>query len=141
MNYTVMGDTVNLASRLEAANKLYGTHALIAEDTVRKAGADIEFREIDRVVVAGQSRPQVVFELMGRRGELTPHQESLRARYADGLLAYRAGRLDEARAAFKAAIDAVPGDGPSVALLARIEEFEQHPPDGHWDGAWRLDSK
>ncbi len=141
MNYTVMGDTVNLASRLEAANKLYGTHALVAEDTVRKAGPDIEFREIDRVIVAGQSRSQVVFELMGRRGELTPHQDLLRARYADGLLAYRAGRFDEARAAFKAAVDAVPGDGPSAALLSRIEEFMQRPPDSHWDGAWRLDSK
>jgi class 3 adenylate cyclase len=141
MNYTVMGDTVNLASRLEAANKLYGTHALVAEDTVRKAGADIEFREIDRVVVAGQSRPQVVFELMGRRGELTPHQDLLRARYADGLLAYRAGRFDEARAAFKAAIDAVPGDGPSAALLSRIEAFLQNPPAADWDGAWHMDSK
>ena len=68
MSYTVMGDTVNLASRLEAANKLYGTHSLIAEDTVRKAGAGIEVREIDRLVVAGQSRTQVVFELMGRAG-------------------------------------------------------------------------
>jgi class 3 adenylate cyclase len=141
MNYTVMGDTVNLASRLEAANKLYGTHALIAEDTVRKAGADIEFREIDRVFVAGQSRPQVVFELMGRHGELTPHQDLLRARYADGLLAYRAGRFDEARAAFKAAVDAVPGDGPSAALLSRIEALQKNPPAADWDGAWHIDSK
>jgi len=141
MNYTVMGDTVNLASRLEAANKLYGTHALVAEDTVRKAGADIEFREIDRVFVAGQSRPQVVFELMGRRGELTPHQDLLRARYADGLLAYRAGRFDEARAAFKAAVDAVPGDGPSAALLSRIEALQKNPPAADWDGAWHIDSK
>jgi len=141
MNYTVMGDTVNLASRLEAANKLYGTHALVAEDTVRKAGADIEFREIDRVFVAGQSRPQVVFELMGRRGELTPHQDLLRARYADGLLAYRAGRFDEARAAFKAAVDAVPGDGPSAALLSRVESLQKNPPAADWDGAWHIDSK
>jgi class 3 adenylate cyclase len=141
MNYTVMGDTVNLASRLEAANKLYGTHALVAEDTVRKAGADIEFREIDRVVVAGQSRPQVVFELMGRRGELTPDQDLLRARYADGLLAYRAGRFEEARAAFKAAIDAVPGDGPSSALLSRVETLVKNPPPADWDGAWHMEGK
>jgi len=139
MSYTVMGDTVNLASRLEAANKLYGTHALIAEDTVRKAGADIEFREVDRVIVAGQSHPQVIFELTGRRGELTPHQDLLRARYADGLLAYRAGRFDEARTAFKAALDAVPGDGPSAAMLTRIEDLLKNPPAADWDAAWRLD--
>ena len=141
MNYTVMGDTVNLASRLEAANKLYGTHALVAEDTVRKAGADIEFREVDRVIVAGQSHSQVVFELMGRRGELTPHQDLLRGRYGDGLLAYRAGRFEEARAAFKAALDAVPGDGPSAALLARIEALLKNPPVADWDGAWRIDKE
>jgi adenylate cyclase len=141
MSYTVMGDTVNLASRLEAANKLYGTHALVAEETVSKAGADLEFREIDRVVVAGQSHPQVVFELMGCKGELTPHQDLLRARYADGLLAYRAGRFEEARAAFKAALDAVAGDGPSAALLSRIEGLQKNPPPADWDGAWHIDSK
>jgi class 3 adenylate cyclase len=141
MNYTVMGDTVNLASRLEAANKLYGTHALVGEDTVRKAGADLEFREIDRVVAAGQSHPQVIFELIGRKGESTPNRDLLRARYADGLMAYRAGRFEEAQAAFKAALDAVPGDGPSTALLSRIAAFQNDPPPAGWDGAWHMDSK
>jgi adenylate cyclase len=141
MSYTVMGDTVNLASRLEAANKLYNTHSLVAEETVRKAGADIEFREIDRVVVVGQSQPQLIFELMGRKGELTPHQDLLRARYADGLLAYRALRFDEAQAAFKAALDAAPGDGPAATLLSRIEVLRQNPPPADWDGAWHMESK
>jgi class 3 adenylate cyclase len=140
MSYTVMGDTVNLASRLETANKLYGTHALIAEDTVSKAGPDIEFREVDRLIVVGQSRPQVVFELMGRKGELTPRQSLLRTHYAEGLAAYRASRWDEARNAFKAALDAEPGDGPAAALLSRIEDLQKNPPAG-WDGAWRLDNK
>ncbi len=140
MSFTVMGDTVNLASRLEAANKLYGTHTLVAEETVRNAGADIEFREVDRLIVAGQSQAQVVFELMGRKDELTANQDLLRNRYAEGLMAYRAGRWEEARAAFKAALDAVPGDGPSTALLGRIEGLQKDPPAG-WDGAWHMDGK
>jgi adenylate cyclase len=141
MSYTVMGDTVNLASRLEAANKLYGTHSLIAEETVRKAGDGIDVREIDRLVVVGQSQAQVVFELMGRSGELTPQQDLLRKHYAKGLAAYRAHDWDEARVALKEAITAVPGDGPSATLLTRIEDFQKNPPVDGWDGAWRLDSK
>ena len=139
MSYTVMGDTVNLASRLEAANKLYGTHSLIAEDTVRKAGAGIEVREVDRLIVAGQSRAQVVFELMGRTGELTPQQNLLRQHYAEGLAAYRARNWDEARVALKAAISVAPGDGPSATLLSRMESFRNNPPADDWDGAWRAD--
>jgi class 3 adenylate cyclase len=92
MNYTIMGDTVNLAARLEAANKLYGSRSLIAEATVAKTDDTIQFREIDRLMVAGQTQPQAVFELLGRKDELTAKQDLLRARYADGLLAYRAQR-------------------------------------------------
>ena len=141
MSYTVMGDTVNLAARLETANKLYGTHSLIAEETVRQAGAGFEFREIDRLVVAGQSHAQTVFELIGKTDELAPHQALLRTHYAEGLAAYRASRFDDARKALKAALDAVPGDGPSATLLQRIEDFQTRPPGSDWDGAWRLDSK
>lgn len=69
MNYTVMGDTVNLAARLEAANKLYGSRSLIAAATVAKIDETIQFREIDRLTVVGQTQPQAVFELLGRKGE------------------------------------------------------------------------
>ena len=92
MSYTVMGDTVNLASRLEAANKAYGSHCLVSGATVAAAkDAAIEVREIDRVVVLGQSQPQVIFEIMGRRGELASNAMQLRTRYEEGLTAYRAG--------------------------------------------------
>src|SRR5262249_23158715 len=83
---------VNLASRLEAANKVYGSHCLVSEATVAAVGGTaIEMREIDRVVVLGQSQPQVIFEIMGRRGELASNAMLLRTRYAEGLTAYRAG--------------------------------------------------
>ena len=141
MNYTVMGDTVNLAARLEAANKLYGSRSLIAAATVAKTDDTIQFREIDRLMVAGQTQPQAVFELLGRKDELTPKQDLLRTRYADGLLAYRAQRWEQARAAFRAVLEAVPTDGPSSTLLSRIDHLQEHPPGADWDGAWRLENK
>jgi adenylate cyclase len=141
MNYTVMGDTVNLAARLEAANKLYGSRSLIAEATVAKTDETIQFREIDRLMVAGQTTPQAVFELLGRKDELTPKQDLLRTRYADALAAYRAQRWDQARAAFHAVLETVPTDGPSLALLSRIDHLQGHPPGADWDGSWRLGNK
>jgi len=141
MNYTVMGDTVNLAARLEAANKLYGSRSLIAAATVAKTDDTIQFREIDRLMAAGQTQPQAVFELLGRKDELTPKQDLLRTRYADGLLAYRAQRWEQARAAFRAVLEAVPTDGPSSTLLSRIDHLQEHPPGADWDGAWRLENK
>lgn len=141
MSFTVMGDAVNLASRLEAANKTYGTRILISQATAEAIGARLELREIDRLAVAGQSAPQAVFEVMGRASALTDAQASLRTHYAEGLSAYRARRFDDARAAFNSALEAVPGDGPSRTLLGRIAQFEVNPPDGGWDGAWRLEQK
>ncbi|MFK4507370.1 HAMP domain-containing protein [Bradyrhizobium daqingense] len=141
MSFTVMGDAVNLASRLEAANKAYGTRILVAQATADAIGAQLELREIDRIAVAGQSAPQAIFEVMGRAGALTGPQASLRTHYAEGLAAYRAQRFGDARAAFNAALEAVPGDGPSRTLLGRIAQFEANSPGNGWDGAWRLDQK
>jgi len=141
MSFTVMGDAVNLASRLEGANKIYGTRILISQATAEAIGSRLELREIDRLAVVGQSVPQPVFEVMGRAGGLGPLQESLRAHYAEGLAAYRARSFADASMAFNAALESVPGDGPSQAMLARIAQFETVPPAADWDGAWRMESK
>ncbi len=141
MSYTVMGETVNLASRLEGANKLYGTRTLLLEATAQAAGAAIETREIDRVFLPGQGRSQPVFEIMGRGGALSPEQKELRTRYAEGLAAYRARRWEEARLAFGAALAAVADDGPSLTMLDRIGRFAASPPADDWDGAWRIEQK
>ena len=141
MSFTVMGDTVNLAARLETANKVYGSRCLISEATANLCAADFEIREIDRVVVTGQSQPQTVYEIMGRKDALSPQQTLACTRYAAGLAAYRARRWDEARAAFAAALEAAPGDGPSIALLARVATFNQTPPPENWDGSWHMEYK
>jgi class 3 adenylate cyclase len=141
MSYTVMGDTVNLASRLEGVNKAYGCRCLISETTAVACGEAVELREIDTLVVVGQSRPQTVFEIMGRKGELEPNQLVLRTHYAEGLAAYRARQWSEAERAFTAALEAVADDGPSLTFIDRIDRFKQTPPPADWDGTWQLEHK
>jgi class 3 adenylate cyclase len=141
MSFTVMGDAVNLASRLEAANKEYGTRSLLSEATVAALQTSFELREIDRLIVLGQTQPQAVFEIMGREGSLTPQQLTLRDRYAEGLAAYREQRWGEARKAFAAALQAIDDDGPTLTFLKRIDAFESKPPPADWDGAWQMESK
>jgi adenylate cyclase len=141
MSYTVMGETVNLASRLEAANKEYGTRSLVSEATIAALKSTIETREIDRLVALGQTRPQAVFEIMGKTGVLTAAQTTMRDRYSEGLSAYRAQRWEDACNSLRAALEITPNDGPSLALLKRIEDFQTSPPASNWDGVWHMDHK
>lgn len=141
MNYTVMGDTVNLASRLERANKEYGGRILVSEATIAGASDAVEAREIDRVAVQGQGRPQAVFEIMGRKGELSQAQLEMRDRFSEGLAYYRRRQWDESRRAFEAGLAIVPNDGPSIAFIGRLEKLILCPPGEDWDGSWRLAQK
>ncbi|HEY0235767.1 MAG TPA: adenylate/guanylate cyclase domain-containing protein [Afipia sp.] len=140
MSYTVMGDTVNLASRLEGLNKLYNTHLLVSGATISAAG-DVEAREIDRVMVSGQTTPQSIFEIMAHKGGLSSAQLSLRDTYAEGLAAYRKRNWDAAARKFSAALDASPTDGPSATLLERVKRFAVEPPADDWNGIWQIDEK
>jgi len=138
MNYTVMGDAVNLAARLESANNAFGTRILVSQSVADSLGLEFEVREIDCLLVAGQCRPQSVFEIMGRSGTLTGEQVRMRALYDEGLRAYRARRWTEARQAFNEGLRSVQNDGPCKALLGRLQHLELHPPPPDWDGSWSL---
>jgi len=140
-NYTVIGDTVNLASRLEAANKTYGTRALVSEGTNRFAADLVETREIDQILVVGKTEPQRIFELLGRKGEVSGERLALRDAFGAALAAYRRKNWGEARAGFEGCLEIVPGDGPSTALLRRIAQFCTTAPDLDWDGVWSLTEK
>lgn len=134
--YTVIGDTVNLASRLEQANKFYGTRILVSDATRNLAGDMLAFREIDSLRVVGKLEPVKVHELLGLAGELNDNTRHAVQDYETGLARYRAQDWDTAEAAFRACLSAMPGDRPAQAMLERIAAFRQSPPEAGWDGVW-----
>jgi adenylate cyclase len=140
-SYTVIGDTVNFASRLEGAGKAYGTHVLISEATQRLAADAIETREIDTVLVVGKTEPERIFEMLGRKGEVAAARLELRDAFEAALLAYRNQRWEEAEAGFGKCLDLDPADGPSRVFLARVAHFREQPPSPDWNGTWTLETK
>ena len=140
-SYTVIGDPVNLASRLEGANKTYGTRVLISEATNQLAADSMETREIDSVLVVGKTESQRMFELLGRKGEVSAERLALRDAYQKALDAYRREAWDEARAEFENCLEIVECDAPSKLMLKRIAQFEEAAPGADWNGVWSLAEK
>lgn len=139
--FTVIGDTVNLASRLEQANKLYGTHILVSEPTRAMAGETLAFREIDSLRVMGKTEPVRVFELIGYLGDLDAGKRQLVELFEAALARYRSRDWVGAEASFRQCLALLPADPPSQAMLERIAAFRQAPPPDDWDGVWTALSK
>ena len=139
-SYTVMGDVVNQASRLETANNAYGTRILISSETARMADRLIEVREIDSVAVKGKTEPVQVYELLSLQGKLPPELDKRRSRYAEGLEAYRKQAWPAAEMIFQEMVEKY-ADSPSRTFLERVKMLRQHPPGAGWDGVWRMTGK
>ena len=139
--YTVIGDTVNLASRLEQANKFYGSHILVAEETRRQAGEDLVFRELDSLRVSGKTEPVRVFELLGEAGGVSAETLQCVSAFEQGLACYRARDWDGAEARFQQCLQANASDRASQVYLDRIGQFRARPPGEDWDGVWLAPGK
>ncbi len=140
-NFTVIGDTVNLASRLEGVNKAYGTRILVNEETFDLLNENIVTREIDSILVTGKNEPKRVFEIMGMQGMLTPDIINLKEKFAEGLAAYRRLDLDTALKAFNACREIAPEDKPTEVFLKRLDYFRENPPESSWNGVWVFTQK
>jgi len=141
MNYTAMGDAVNVASRVEALNRFYGTRILVGESTREAAGEAFEFRLIDCVAVKGRQAGIRIHELLSRHGMLSKSEEQLRRAYEQGLECYRQRHWEAAATAFRTCLALVPGDRPAQVLLARCEGFATAPPPADWDGVFLMTTK
>ncbi len=146
MNYTMMGDTVNLAARLEASAKQYGVYIQVADATYQAVKDDFVWRELDYVRVMGKTEPVRVHELICDHDRLTPQYKKFLKAYDEALILYKEQSWDRAVAAFKASDeleDMFPGrkTNPSRIYIPRCEHWKANPPGDDWDGVWTLTSK
>lgn len=137
---TVMGDNVNLGSRLEGTNKTYGTNIIASESTVREAGDAIVVRELDLIRVKGREEAVRMYEILGA-GDERPRWEPVIREFESGLAHYRSRRWDDAAACFERVLGAKPGDGPARLYLERCARFTTDPPPPTWTGVTVMETK
>jgi adenylate cyclase len=140
-SFTVIGDTVNLASRLEGVNKIFGTRIIVAESTLRLAEQAVESRELDLITVVGKTEPVRIYELLCPAGKLKPEEAELIQEFHQGLAAYRAREWDAAERQFQRCLKINPRDAPSALYVDRIATCRKETPPADWDGVWRLTLK
>jgi adenylate cyclase len=140
-DYTVMGDSVNLGSRLEGLNKLYGTNIIISEMTYERVQGEILGRELALVRVKGKDQPVKIYELLSRRAKTLPEQKALAEEFQAALGEYRNRNWETARKIFQSILERYPEDGPGRLYVERCQTLEKTPPPEDWDGVYTMTTK
>ncbi|HGJ66581.1 TPA: CHASE2 domain-containing protein [bacterium] len=141
MNYTIMGNAVNLAARLEGVNKQYGSWILISQETYEKAGSGFIVREFDRVRVVGITTPVRLYELVGLDNEMPEDEKAFISQFNKAHDLFEQKLYKESREAFKELLAIKEDDAPSKTYLGRCENFIKNPPRQDWDGVFNLTEK
>jgi class 3 adenylate cyclase len=144
IDLTMIGDTVNLAARLESAAKQYGLDNLISEYSIKPHKGLFAARSIDQIKVKGKEKPVEVFEFVGSVGLIDPKQVNLIKAYENAIQEYRLGNFNEALELFKDSVqlEAHPEKlNPSSLMIKRCNELIKTPPEGNWEGVWTLSDK
>jgi adenylate cyclase len=139
-DYTVMGDNVNLGSRLEGINKEYGTNIVISEYTYERVKDTFVCRELDAVKVKGKLLPVKIYELMGDRQNSDKWTEYVTI-FEEGLAKYRQGAWENAIDCFNRVLAIHPDDHPSHMYIERCRHLKANPPEGQWDGVFTMTKK
>jgi len=141
LDYTAIGDTVNLASRLEGVNKFFGTRIIISENVYQQAKDAIESRELDLIRVKGKNVPIRIYELVGERGTLNEDTREFMSLFHEGLQYYRNQQFDQAAHQFESLLNVNPDDGPSTTYVERSKLLAIQKMPEHWDGVFTLTTK
>ena len=140
-DYTAIGDSVNLASRLEGVNKQFGTRIMISESTYDKARSVVEARELDLVQVKGKDVPVRIFELVCEKGNMSRDEVELYQIFHEGLEKYRKREWKAAENLFMEVLKSKPGDGPSITYVARCRALSETGVPDDWNGVYRFKTK
>ncbi|MGB0749301.1 MAG: GAF domain-containing protein [Magnetospiraceae bacterium] len=142
MDYTLIGEGVNMASRIESATKRYGAPILVSEHTLHRLKGTYLTREIDQIIAKGTSRPVGLYEILDHYSEADfPQITLVLKKFAEGLNLYRRRDFEKAKAAFMAALALHPGDRVSQTYVERCDVLIQTPPGPEWDSVWRMTEK